>query len=662
MHYRADIDGLRAIAVLAVVVFHLGISQLSGGFVGVDVFFVISGYLITAIISDKISRDSFQLADFYGRRVRRLFPPLIATVAVTFIAAACILEPLDFTTFGRSATAALFSVSNFVFLTEAGYWDTASELKPLLHTWSLGVEEQFYLLWPALLLATLRGGRDGRLTWLLIVVGTASFAACVWWTGRDSLAAFYLLPFRMFEFALGAAVLPLSRSAGIQRALSASSTRDRVFAAGVLMIAWSAVAFDNNTAFPGWVVAWPTLGSVLILLAGSGTGGQGPIGAMVLCNPVSLWLGKVSYSLYLTHWPIVSLYRYASGDHSLAIGTQIALAAVTLLATVVLHYGVELRFYQRVGAMTPQRSARRRPISAPGIVLVSALFAVAPVAAWLGDGWPWRRANTVLSSAAVTQGMDDRFQLVRKACSVTRWRRDEYCSTDRPIQVLVFGNSHEPDAFNFLHAAYADDPDINLIQFGSTNNCPNLKGAAGEYHSTNETCTRRFAALFRDEVISQLDVIVYAAARPFRSIQQIHLDVIGDIMARNSRVKLATVGGYIATREPCWRLINRHGSSTACALPANVTYFEDQPSQWPLYEAFMAITDLYIDRVGLLCKDRKLENCVTQTPASVPMFYDRHHHSIEFARYAGQRYESEHPGFLKRLVGAPDSPVVSPGK
>lgn len=660
MHYRADIDGLRAIAVLAVVAFHLGVSQLSGGFVGVDVFFVISGYLITSIIADKIARDSFQLSDFYGRRVRRLFPPLIATVVATFAAAACILEPLDFMGFGRSAVAALFSVSNFVFFTEAGYWDTASDLKPLLHTWSLGVEEQFYLLWPALLLATLRGHRERRLTGLLVIVGAASFAACVWWTGRDSAAAFYLLPFRMFEFALGAAVIPISRSARAQRTLSSSSARDTVFTVGVLMIAWGATTFDESTAFPGWVVIWPTLGSVFVLLAGSGPGGQGRVGAMVLCNPVSLWLGKMSYSLYLAHWPIVSLYRYATGDQSLTFVAQIVLGTATVLATVALHYGVERRFYQRVGAVALPGSARRISMSAPGIVLISALFAVPPLTAWLGDGWSWRRAE-VLSSAAVTQGMADRFQLVRKACSVNRWQDKNVCPTDRPIQVLVFGNSLEPDAFNFLHATYADDEDINLVRFGSTNQCPNLEIRNGVYTSTNTACTQKFASLFRDEVISQLDIVVYSTPRPFIPIQQLHLDVIRDIIARNPKIKVVTVGGYIVTKEPCWRLINRYGSSAACALPDNVEYFEDDPSHLPLYKAFMAITDHYIDRVGLLCKDRKLANCITQTPAAVPMIYDERHGSIEFARYAGQLYGSENPGFLKSLVQGTGSLDSLPG-
>ena len=146
--YRADIDGMRAIAVTLVTLFHLNIQSLAGGYIGVDIFFVISGFLISSIIWTKKSRGEFRLRDFYLGRIRRLLPPLYATVLVTFVAAGFILLPDDFARFSRSAIATLFSVSNILFYFEAGYWDTSSHLKPLLHTWSLGVEEQFYLIWP----------------------------------------------------------------------------------------------------------------------------------------------------------------------------------------------------------------------------------------------------------------------------------------------------------------------------------------------------------------------------------------------------------------------------------------------------------------------------------------------------------------------------------
>ncbi|MFV0275953.1 MAG: acyltransferase family protein, partial [Parahaliea sp.] len=612
MQYRADIDGLRAVAVLSVVIFHLGLAQFAGGYVGVDVFFVISGYLITTLITARLAKGDFSLADFYGRRIRRLFPALKATVALTFVAAACILFPQDFLSFSRSAVASLFSLSNIVFYSEAGYWDTASELKPLLHTWSLGVEEQFYLLWPALLLLVLGRGNGQRLWKLAALLTVVGLGLCVWWSWRDISAAFYLLPFRVFEFALGALVIPLSRSPAYRRLAAAAVVRDLLLLAGLALILWSVFRFDASTAFPGWAVIVPTLGGALVLLAGS-VAGPGLLGRALLANPLCRWLDKVSYAMYLVHWPVVALYRYYRTETVLDGVDALLLAALTLVLTVLLHYLVEQRFYQRAG----ERQGRlpRFEVSAPRILAASVLFALVPLSAWQGDGWSWRQPDLLLSASAITRGMDDRYQLIRPACTPARWQQGgSQCHRERPLQVLVFGDSHEPDAFNFLYAAYGDDPAVNLMHFGSTNNCPDLRGADGAYRSSDAACNQRFAALFEGDLPAQLDVLVYAGARPFAQGREVHLQVLRDLKARNPGLKILTVGGYIGTRLPCWMLMNRAASSRACTRQDNIGYFERHPQWSPLYRDFMAITDLFVDRIDLLCAQRKLENCMTQTP------------------------------------------------
>jgi len=201
MKYRPDIDGLRAIAVLLVLFFHLDVTGFSAGWLGVDVFFILSGFLVTSIISVKIGQETFSFKDFYIRRIRRLFPALFATVFLTFIAGAFILVPADFQALSKSALGAVFSISNMVFWSEAGYWDQASHLKPLLHTWSLSVEEQFYLVWPALIF--LCGGTRSKKTLLILAgLGILSYLAGI--AFRDSISAvFYIFVFRIFEFAAG---------------------------------------------------------------------------------------------------------------------------------------------------------------------------------------------------------------------------------------------------------------------------------------------------------------------------------------------------------------------------------------------------------------------------------------------------------------------------
>ncbi len=346
MKYRADIDGLRAIAVLSVVLFHLDFALFEGGFVGVDVFFVISGYLITSIIKHKYENQDFKLADFYARRIRRLVPPLIATIAATLFGAALIMTPYDMVGFSRSAVAALFSLSNIVFYLESGYWDTASELKPLLHTWSLGVEEQFYLFWPALIIGLLSIRRIVGLGTSLAVISIFGAVFCIWFTGVDQSAAFYLLPFRVFQFAVGALLIPLTSSLQNRSANLPDLAPNLAFWAGLFCILVSVTTLGGETVFPGYAVLLPTIGAALVLLSGALPGQLHAPARALMQNPLSIWLGRVSYSMYLVHWPLIVLFRYQYGLELTRVD-QLVLALSTLVATSALHYGIERRYYQR---------------------------------------------------------------------------------------------------------------------------------------------------------------------------------------------------------------------------------------------------------------------------------------------------------------------------
>ena len=409
MKYRADIDGLRAVAVLSVVMFHLDIGGFAGGFVGVDVFFVISGYLITSLIIHKVERGSFTLSDFYFRRIRRLIPPLIATIAATAIAASFILEPFDMKGFARSAVAALFSVSNVLFYFEAGYWDTASELKPLLHTWSLGVEEHFYLFGPALLLLILRPKRRYLLTLSLVLLSLFGAWLCIGYTYVDQSAAFYLLPFRVFQFALGALVISLSNCAIPAMVLRLS------FFVGLMLIASSVFSFGEGVVFPGWVILLPTLGTTLVLLAG--TARHGGLARLLMENRLSLWIGRVSYSMYLVHWPLIALYRYRYGVE-LQFQDQLILAAATLVLTVALHYMVERRFYQRAPADVERRDLLSGAQLAAGVLAASIAIAIPMIHAWTGDGWAWRFSSLLLTPDQIEQGMKHRYTHYSRSCAI----------------------------------------------------------------------------------------------------------------------------------------------------------------------------------------------------------------------------------------------------
>ncbi|MGE0596388.1 MAG: acyltransferase family protein [Hyphomonadaceae bacterium] len=296
--YRGDIDGLRAIAVLAVIVFHAGIVGFDGGFVGVDVFFVISGYLIGQILVRDIEARKFSLITFYERRVRRIIPALMAMMLATMLAGAALLMPRDFKELTESGLAASTFLSNVYFYLRADYFDTSAYYKPLLHTWSLAVEEQYYVVFPILLWA-LKRFLPGFTFGALALCAAASFAYCVFQTADDPNGAFYLPAARMWELLLGA-LLAVRPPPAMTPALREGSAL-----AGLALILGSIFLLNEHMAFPGVIALAPVAGSALLIAAAS----QGFVGRVLASAPMR-GVGLISYSLYLWHWPIMSLLRY----------------------------------------------------------------------------------------------------------------------------------------------------------------------------------------------------------------------------------------------------------------------------------------------------------------------------------------------------------------
>jgi len=328
MKYRAEIDGLRAVAILPVVLFHAGFETFSGGFVGVDVFFVISGYLITSIILSEKAAGTFSLIDFYERRARRILPALLLVVAVCIPVAWLWLPAYDLARFSRSVVAVAFFASNVFFWLDGGYFAAANELKPLLHTWSLAVEEQFYLLFPLFIMLAWKWGRR-RMVVLLAIAAFASFTAAQWGAHHGPVAAFFLLPTRGWELAIGAFLA--FYSIGGQAALG-STTRQVASALGLLMIACAVFAYDKDTPFPGLSALVPTLGAALIILFATPST---LVGRLLVSKPI-VGIGLISYSAYLWHQPVLAFARIRYG-HLTELVTFVLIASVFILALVSRH-------------------------------------------------------------------------------------------------------------------------------------------------------------------------------------------------------------------------------------------------------------------------------------------------------------------------------------
>lgn len=645
--YRYDIDGLRAIAVLIVTLFHLELTAFEGGYIGVDVFFVISGYLITSIIWDKSRSDSFRLGSFYLGRVRRLLPPLIATIFFTTLGAAILMMPEDLIRYARSAIAALFSLSNILFYMESGYWDSASDLKPLLHTWSLGVEEQFYLVWPVFVLLAARLKSQRVFLGILLAAAVTSLIASIWYFTHDPSGAFYLFPFRIFQFAFGAVIAFAMREKYLQALIGRAFVGDGLAVTGLLMILLTALTYTAETPFPGMNAVVPTLGSMLVLAAGAS--GQGVVGRAVLSNPVSVFTGQISYAMYLVHWPIIVLYRYATDPHFTLV-EQAGLAVLILIATLALHYGVERRFYRRPvqAKAAEQMPAQGFALRVLGVSLCLAL--VCGHIVWTG-GWQWRLPSLLLTPEAIEAGKSNRFVNGRTTCTLGEMQRP-VCNgfgADGRINVLILGNSHETDGLNFFYGGYGDDDRVRFLTFGEINACRDPVRSNGIWMSGNEGCQKRLNLLFSKEFASRIDVLVYSAKVPFGWNKQVFADMITDLRALSPELKVITMGGFLTTDTDCPRLVNEAKNLDACGDPDHVSYFEADPSAEPLYGTFLTLSDTMVDLAGLFCPERQLSACVMSANGE-PFSYDRHHLSRSFAEMGGRMWSQQHPDFFQDLL------------
>ena len=654
MRYRADIDGLRSIAVLAVVFFHLSIPGFEGGYVGVDVFFVISGFLITNLIIGQIETNTFTLRDFYSRRIRRIFPPLIATVFFTTIASTAILNPIDMQSFGRSAASALLSISNFIFYMESGYWDSASELKPLLHTWSLGLEEQFYLFWPLTIIYFFSISKKLPISISIFLISLLSLIGCIMCTPANQTAAFYLLPFRIFEFGLGALIPHLASLIYADRV-----SRNRIVSStlcwiGLLLIFLSVFNMENPSAFPGQLVLIPVVGSALVILSGCAPSTLRGLPKKLLENKFSVALGKLSYALYLTHWPIVSLYRYKKQGMDFSIIEQLLLGCTIFVATLALHWLVEKRFYKRKYQEQEQTKNLTDLSFSIRTISASSLLALILFSAWLTDGWSWRFRNIVLDPETVEQEKQNRFKHIRASCRIDFDLSNEKCDYSKPIQILVLGNSVEPDGFNFIKAATEQRDDVALIYFGSTNQCledfVNFIQSQDPKLLQKDKCLLRLDAVLSDNKLSNIDIVLYSSNNPFSANKNHIIILLEELKRRNPNIYVITLGGYINTKRHCSHYIFELGDAKHCIDEKHVQIFSNRPERRKLYKKIIALTNHFIDRVDLLCQDRKLENCAYKTASGVPFMFDSFHQSREFAEDSGRLYATKISAIIDVII------------
>lgn len=438
--YRPEIDGLRAVAVVPVILFHAGFSVFSGGFVGVDVFFVISGYLITTILMSELEQDNFSITGFYERRARRILPALFVVMFACLPFAYMWMIPSQLQDFAQSLVGVVTFSSNILFWREEGYFEAAAESKPLLHTWSLAVEEQYYLLLPIFLSLAWRFGRK-PVFWTVVVIAAVSLLMAEWAWRNIPIANFYLAPTRAWELLAGSicAFLTLGRA---QRSSNGLST------IGLAMIVFSIFAYDANTPFPSIYALVPVVGTAIIILFAA----QGTWVARLLSMRAFVGVGLISYSVYLWHQPLFAFARLRSlTEPSKYLMAGLAVAAL-LLAWATWRF-VEQPFRKSKNSLI---GTRRGIFLASGAV--GTLFVAVGLAGHVGRGFEWRARGEVLLAS-----LDDRISINHGLSRDCRgaFNNSHNCHTSSSPNVLLWGDSY---AMHLAQGMMASEDNLAMQQ------------------------------------------------------------------------------------------------------------------------------------------------------------------------------------------------------
>lgn len=618
--HRADIDGLRTVAVLPVVAFHIGLHAARGGFIGVDVFFVISGFLITQLIFEEIGSDRFSIFAFYERRIRRILPALLAALLAVYLLGLGYCLPGDLVDLSKSLIAAALSASNIYFWLGSGYFDHEAISKPLLHTWSLAVEEQFYVFWPVFLFLGHRFLRK-RLILATVILSALSLAASAVGAFKFPSATFYLPFTRFWELSLGGLL-----ALGAVPWILGTVARNILAAVGLLLITASVLLIKSNMPFPGLLALPPCLGATMIILAGRD--GDTLVGRLLSLRPM-VFIGLISYSLYLWHWPITVFqknYGFLLSGLSepqtklLIVGTSIAAAFVSW------------KFIEM-----PFRSGPRRPTSNQLLIITgtgTALLAALGIIAWTANGFSMRYSPRELHAASYID-YDSRSAFRYGRCFLSEplqeWHLAPEClavSTSKP-NYLLLGDSHAADLWFGLVTTVTN---VNFLQVTAADCYPTVT------HNFRESskCTDIMSMVFDDLLVHQHVDRIFLSARwkagslnnlaatlQWMTQHNISVTLFGPVPLYDSPVPRLLVS---AIHRSDLELPQRHRDESMRALDATMRQLAKSQGVE------------YFSMIDLFCSSN---SCAVQDANGSPFIYDEEHFTAEGSVFAA-----------KQLVGA----------
>lgn len=633
--YRPEIDGLRAVAVMPVILFHAGFSVFSGGYVGVDIFFVISGYLITAILISDLEKGDFSIPRFYERRARRILPALFLVILCCLPFAWKWMFPAELKDFSQSIIAVIFFASNILFWREDDYFAASAETKPLLHTWSLAVEEQYYLIFPIFLVLVWRFGRH-RVFWMICAAAACSLLLSEWGWRNAPKANFYLAPSRAWELLTGS-ICAFRLSGHDVRPNNVLSIT------GLGLIVFAVFAFDDATPFPSLYALAPVLGAALIILYGP----QGTLTATLLSTPVLVGIGLISYSAYLWHQPLFAFARIRSIAEPAPI-LMLALVATSLVLAYLSWRFVEKPFRKDHASILPNRAS----VFVASGTAAAAFFAIG-LSGYLLDGIATRTTPSGITfqeafnaeSLALNYGLSSDCERI--------FTLSENCRTNAEPDAILWGDSY---AMHLAGAILASPTKISLVQHTKSQCAPVIDIATIGTVSPWRECL-----WFNDQVLSYIKnnksakyVIISTPlslldprstiySRNGRSDSNNQYETVKDKFIKTSRI-IESYGKTLVIVSPTPRNNTDIGQclmrSTAFNAPLESCNFSHDEAISNFPQNYDFLRDISKSIPVILLDDFICTNKVCNAALDGTLIYrDAGHLSIKGARLIGQRYD-----------------------
>lgn len=628
-NYEPEVDGLRALAVLIVVLFHIGFKGFGGGFIGVDIFFVISGYLISRNIIYDIEAGKFTFKEFYIHRARRIFPAMYATMLFSLIAGFLIFSQIDLQNFGASLVYASAALQNIFFWHQTDYWDTSKDYKPILHFWSLAVEEQFYFFWPLfifLFARALRRHKGKALGITIFIISIVSLAASQYCLSHNMMAAFYLTPFRVFEFGIGALLLWLSPFT----ARMPNTMKEIVVVLSTIAIGFAVKCYSEKMAFPGVAALLPCIAAGAIIAARSAR-----YSGWIYRNRVAVWIGFISYSLYLVHWPLIVFFKYT--HLTVITHWQKRELLVVSFAVAYLMYRFIERTFRRRGGEKPRFYLK--PAAFFGVMVVLLVGLAIPAAyAWQNQRLP---SNIPTDLATMTQNVQN-----------ARKERENFLKTCLSSESGMCRRIHAAKHYAILGDSFAEDFGIGLfrvypkyeITLSTQGGC---KALHNYINDRTPIARRNECAYFYDQIFqhdndwSKYDAVILAMAWKDENIPLIAGTI--DFFQTHGAKRIILVGPKVTLKTDVPKILA--SSKTLDEFLKSSAQEMDFAQQKKLQTAMSAIAkSKHIEFFDIAKAECLSSNCQDIVPGTLqPIIWDTGHFTLPGAQYVATNAKAQHP-------------------